>query len=199
MSTQSIGTFLKDHLWFVIAIAILLILTLYFGISKGAQARKHNRELENMRQQYENQFAAALAKESKDQLTLMLTTFVWAVRGSMLRENLDEVNQYLIELVKEDEINEIVLAGDEGQILLATNKKNEGQPFGNFYSQELLTKEQVYFKLSEDKQDYYIVAPVLSLNRRLGTLFMKYNPERLNWDVAKEPTPGKVNVTPTGN
>lgn len=175
-SKTALKSHVLEHKWFYLIILLLLIFCAYLYISKSISDKHHAEELVNTRENYEQQLQVALDDHARRQLSLMMKTFVWAVRSSMLRNNLDEVDQYFIQLVQEEGIHEIVLANENGEILVATNKKHEGQLFSEHYPSDLLKPDDVVF--DHQGQYYYVAAPVLSLNTRLGTLFVVYEEKK---------------------
>ena len=171
---------LKTYKWFFLVAGLLFGTNIYFYFSKKSADKSHATELLQTKQKYAQKADAYISMNAKQQLTLMMKTFVWAVRSAMIRDNLDEVNQYFSGLIKEEKMKEIVLAGQKGEILVSTNKKHEGQPFANYYPVEMLQVSDVFFK--EDSSGYQIATPVLSLNTKLGTLFILYSNEKLQWE-----------------
>lgn len=169
---------LKANKWLYLVIGILLVTTLYFFFSKNMAASRHAEELVGTKEHFEEQAQQLITKNAKEQLSLMQKTFVWAVRSALIRDNLDEVNQYFNELIKEEDVKEIVLAGRQGEILVSTNKKHEGKPFTDFYPEVMLQISDVYFEA--DSSFYKVAAPVLSLNTKLGTLFVLYHVEGIH-------------------
>lgn len=140
----------------------------------------------NLRQNMENQRTvlaerAQLIMDNKtnDLLNLMAVPFVWAVRREMIRENYDQINEYLTQFVKNREIKRIVVVDTNSIIVAATDKKQEGKPFSTYYQQEYL--ERIDINIANDSEgNIQIVAPIMGLNRRIGTLLMTYVPEQLN-------------------
>ncbi len=165
---------LRSNRWFWAAIGVLVLANLYFMISKGVVRQRLEKEKVQLEEEHRQELRLALSTSARRQLSLMMKTFVWAVRSSMLRDNLDEVDQYFLELIKEKQIAEIVLADRQGRILVSTNKKHEGQAFADLYPPEMLAVEEVTFRPALDQTRYFVSAPVLSLNTRLGTLFLVY-------------------------
>ncbi len=188
---------LSENKWFYIVLLLMFILAGYLFISKMIQAKQHAQELEQTKTRYEEEVNKALLVNAERQLTLMMKTFVWAVRSSMLRDNLDEVDQYFVQLIQEKKITDIVLADSQGNILVATNKKYEGQPFANFYPAEVLMHDDVHFSQSGDK--FYISAPVMSLNTRLGTLLVVYEADRVHLDQPHDLHQGQVDTLQGNN
>lgn len=176
-SKSAFKSHLSSNKWFYSVILILVLLAITLLILKTIDKKHHAQELAQTKERYTVQMREALDLNARRQLSLMMKTFVWAVRSSMLRSNLDEVDQYFIQLVQEEHIHEIVLADENGVILVATNKKHEGQSFSEHYPASLLRPEDVYFE--HHGEYYYVSAPVLSLNTRLGTLFIVYEEEKV--------------------
>ncbi len=96
---------------------------------------------------------------------------VWAVRSALIRKNDDEIAQYFYELVQEEAIREVLLVNIDGQVTVSTNKKNENQPFKNIYPQANLGVNKVTFVAKE--KTFQMIAPVLALDQKLGTLFIE--------------------------
>ncbi len=173
---KTLKSYLLEYKWFYLSILLLGVLCGYLFISKALASKRHTTELVKTKEEYTHQLRVALDESARRQLTLMMKTFVWAVRSSMLRNNLDEVDQYFFQLVQEEGVHEIVLANENGEILVATNKKYEGQAFTEYYPASLLKPDDVLFEHQDSL--YYVAAPVLSLNTRLGTLLVVYEEKK---------------------
>ncbi len=58
----------------------------------------------------------------------VIETLTWAVKSEMTRDNLEQVNTHFIQLIKEPSNQSIQLVDvNSGEVLLATNKKDEGE------------------------------------------------------------------------
>ncbi len=120
----------------------------------------------------------------RQQLTLGLTTFSWAVRNALLQNKPGEVNEYFNTLVQRQGIKEILLVDTAGKVTLSTNKKNQGLPYAGRFPAYLLEQTAVYFS---GKVPYELSIPITAPNRRLGTLVMFYQPQAVLPDVAVTP------------
>ncbi len=180
--TKIIAHLKTDKLFYSI-IGFLVLLTVYAFISKGMAASRHANALVETKHHYQVQAQLAVAQNAKAQLSLLQKTFVWAVRSALIRGNLDEVNQYFNEFIKEENVKEVVLAGQRGEILVSTNKKHEGKPFIEYYPEIMLQTGDVYFQ--EDSAGYMVASPVLSLNTKLGTLFVTYHADNISFDAGE--------------
>ncbi len=102
----------------------------------------------------------------------------WAVRGELIRNNLDQIDQYLTELVKTKDTERVVLISDEGKLLVSTDKRLENEDASELYSKEILSQPVITVKSDVDNRKLLIV-PVMGLNKRLGTIIVSYNPPPL--------------------
>ncbi|WP_332369351.1 hypothetical protein [Spirosoma telluris] len=70
-------------------------------------------------------------------------------------------------------MQEMLLVDAKGVVTISTNKKNQGILFANRFPGYLLQQQAIYFN---NKTPYELSAPVMSTNKRLGTLVMFYKP-----------------------
>ncbi|SFM68920.1 hypothetical protein [Nitrosomonas communis] len=97
----------------------------------------------------------------------------WAVRGELIRNNLDQVSQYLNELVKMKDTERVVLISDDGKLLVSTDKKLEEAEGKDLYPAEVLQKRKITM-LSDVNGKKVLVVPVMGLNSRLATVVVSY-------------------------
>lgn len=128
---------------------------------------------------------AALVEKSQQVLSgqtrhfLRMTTvpLIWAVRKEMLQDNYGQINEYLTSFVRERNVQQILLVKADGVIAVATDKKIEGSPASSFYPAPTFENNDI--DIVEDKDGHLqVVAPVMGLNARLGTLILIYKPEK---------------------
>ena len=116
-----------------------------------------------------------LAEQNRSSLRLVAIPLVWVVRSEMMRGSFDQLNQYLAQFVKEPNMKEIIVARLDGRIVAATNKKREGTPVASAFPVDMLRVEAITVTTLENG-DLLVVAPVLGLNARLGTLILVASP-----------------------
>lgn len=102
----------------------------------------------------------------------------WAVRGELIRSNLDQIDQYLSELVKMKDTERVVLVSDEGKLLVSTDKKLITEEASNLYPKDILNLQTITVK-SDVGGKKLLVVPVMGLNKRLATIIISYNPPSL--------------------
>ncbi|MDV6343341.1 hypothetical protein [Nitrosomonas sp. Is37] len=102
----------------------------------------------------------------------------WAVRGELIRNNLDQVSQYLNELVKMKDTERVVLISDDGKLLVSTDKKLEETEGKELYPAEVLQKRKITM-ISDVNGKKLLVVPVMGLNSRLATVVVSYKQSAL--------------------
>jgi len=109
-------------------------------------------------------------------LKLVCKPLVWSVRSEMLRGNLEQVDLLITDLVKEKNFLYIHLIDPDGNVMLSTNKKMEGQPIDNGEIEEAMLADSTVV-LNEADRVITVVAPVMGFDKRLSTLVLSYQPE----------------------
>ncbi|OFX28063.1 MAG: hypothetical protein A2033_05910 [Bacteroidetes bacterium GWA2_31_9] len=102
-------------------------------------------------------------------ITGMETTtkvFSWAIRSEMTRENIEQVNQFFLEFIKEPNIKKIQLINPhDSMIMISTDKKDEFTITSD--SKILKTNSQNVY---EYEFNYLIYTPIMGLNKKIGIL-----------------------------
>ena len=87
----------------------------------------------------------------------------------------DQINLYLNQFVKEQNMKEIVVAKPDGAIVVATNKKFEGKPVTDIFPASVL-QEDTLTVTSLENGDIMVASPVMGLSTKLGVLILLYTP-----------------------
>jgi hypothetical protein len=172
----------KLPLWVSLLLVLLVIVAFVW---KQAAVSQVDKRMQEQAQQFETEKAAirtqaadALAKNSDAAHQLLGTALSWAIRGELIRNNLDQIDQYFAELVKVERIKLAVLSNQDGKILVSSDKKYQDGEFGQAFPAELLNEAQVAIHPGPDGSKL-IVMPIMGLNSRLGTAVVSYMPEQL--------------------
>lgn len=173
----------KLPLWVSLLLIVLLVVVFIWSrVSIGAAEARLESERQEMTRQFESDRAALLARledftarQDDDAQRRFGTALAWAVRGELIRNNLDQVDQFFNEMVRMERVERVVLAAQDGKILLSTDKRWQGGDFSALYPAELLGTPQVsVLPGAEGKKR--VVVPVMGLSSRLGTVVMDYTP-----------------------
>ncbi len=119
--------------------------------------------------------AEAMGEQARAGMRLAALPLVWAVRSEMMRGNIEQVNEYLNQFVREPNMKELAVAAADGRIVAATDKRREGAPAAEVYPPDALKADTVTAAVQKDG-NILVAAPVMGLNARLGTLVMIASP-----------------------
>ena len=172
MSTQSPGRARMIE----IVVVLVLMVSLYFW-KVFAVRGVENRMGEQLAGLADN-CSTAIGEQNAELLRLSGIPLAWAVRAELLRDNTGKVHDYLARFVKEAPVRRIIYADASGTIIAATDKKLEGTAAADLHGGPLLQIAEVRVVDREGK-DVLLVAPVLGLDSRLGTLVVEYSREAL--------------------
>jgi len=97
----------------------------------------------------------------------------WAVRGELIRHNIDQIDQYLSEIVKMKDTERVVLIADDGQLLVSTDKRLEETKGVELFPKEILGLQKITIKSDVDGKKILVV-PVMGLNKKIATIVVSY-------------------------
>lgn len=160
---KSILDTLASH-WRLIGV-LLLVLAL------GVTYLWKNVAVSMAKAQVTSQAAAAIAAQNKSCLRLAAVPLVWTVRSEMLRGNYDQINQYLAQFVREPNMKEVLVAGADGRVVAATDKKREGAMVAELFPPEVPKVDTITVTTRPDGR-LLVAAPIMGLNDRLGVLIL---------------------------
>jgi hypothetical protein len=118
--------------------------------------------------------AGQAADEANAKLVgLVAVTLEWAVRAELVREDVRDVEEYMLHLAKRPGIRRVLVARRDGLVIAATDKKLRNQKL-----------DRVVEGLPPESSDIHsahaggrllrLVVPVMGLESRLGTLVLEY-------------------------
>jgi hypothetical protein len=152
----------------IVITALVLLGALWIWKALEVRSVRNEAEAENERVR---QTAANIITQSRtEQLRLLAKPFVWAVRAEMLRGNMDQVNLYLQDMVRERNFQRIEVADSRGVVIASTDKKNEGKPLADTGR---LSVDTIVVNTLGDSA-WTISSPIMGLDSRLGTLVIDY-------------------------
>jgi hypothetical protein len=155
----------------VAAIGIAIIGWLY--VSKGIAVRQAQETVAAQRAEWNRQAEARQAEMVKRSLNQFGVPLAWAIRREMMGGNLDQVDQYVTDLVKLEGVEGVTVAQADGSVAVASDRRHLGAAFGSLYAERYLTEEQITAEETAPGQ-WLLVVPVMGLNARLGTVAIDY-------------------------
>ena len=176
------GFWHRYRLLIVIAvIAVAVIGWLY--VSKGMAVKQVEEAAAAQRAHLVKQVAAQQAETVKQSLTMFSVPLAWAIRREMMADSMDQVDQYVTDLVKQKGFERVVVAKADGAVAVASDRKHLGAAFSSLYAERYLTADQI--SVAETAPGKWLaVVPIMGLTGRLGTVAVEYQ-------VQPSTTPGQ--------
>jgi C4-dicarboxylate-specific signal transduction histidine kinase len=172
----------KKYLY-IIAIFVVLLLGMYLW--KVIAVNNVQKKIEAQRIEVIEKSQQIIAEKTRYFLRLTTTPLVWAIRKEILKENYEQINEYLSLFVKESQIKQILVVKSDGMVVAATDKKLEGFSFPSQYPKEYLEKNAIF--ITDDKDGrIVIISPIMGLSKKLGTFLMTYEPEKINIEMTQQ-------------
>lgn len=158
-------TFISRHTGVFVLLCLLIAVVIAAFIRIKLLEHSFNKQQEALRVRYENKVDSLL---QADRLTTA-KVFSWAVRGELIRDNRDQINQYFMNFVKESGVKKIKLIDPvSAKAIISTDKKDEGLVFAD---PTIFTEEIAVHHLDSVTQ---IISPVMGLNKKIGILVIEY-------------------------
>lgn len=162
---SKIWNFIKRHKTFSALLLVIIVLLAWAFIKMAIMESDFNDEKAQIVSNYEMK----LDNLNSERLKLTASTFSWAIRGELLRENKEQINQYFNEFIKNPDIVKLQLINSETSIVeLSTDKKDIGNKVTTFNSLQSQT-------VVSDSTEFQIVTPINGLNKKLGIFVMQVN------------------------
>ncbi len=166
-----------------VAVAIITPVVIYFVMD--AKISRLQREQQKEIAAVQGQAAEMVRQVNEINLQHMAKVFSWAIRAEAMRNNAEQMNQMVTELVKIDEYQKVVLLAENGSVVISSDKKYEGEGLSESFYQSVIGSNEV--KIYPQKNgDLFVSAPVFGIDTRLGTVVIAYKPSALEFP----PLPG---------
>lgn len=171
----------KKHLY-VIGVLVVLVFIIYLW--KNVAVKNVREQMEAQQIQLIEKSQQVMTEKTRYFLRLTTTTFVWAIRKEMLRENYEQINEYLNQFVKEPHIKQVLVVKSDGTVAVATDKKLEGVAISSLYPNELIEKNEI--EITDDQNgNMLILSPIMGFNKKLGMFLMVYEPGKITIEATQ--------------
>jgi hypothetical protein len=161
---------------FFLGVIVLLVIALAVVYGwKVLAVRGASEALEVELARLTEQTRGALVDQTREMLMLSAVPLSWSVRTEMIKENYDQIDDYMQRFVKEPHVNLVVLVNHEGSVQIATDKKLEGQAAHTVFPPGVLEVSRATVIEPEDSGEILAAVPILSYDARLGTLVVVYS------------------------
>ena len=117
-----------------------------------------------------------LDQNNREMLTALSKPLIWSIRAEMLKGNLEQVNIYVKDIVKEKNFQVLQIIDPDGKVILSTNKKVEGKNANILYDSTMLSADAI--KIYHTDNNLLIMsAPIMGYDKKLGVLVIEYKPD----------------------
>jgi hypothetical protein len=160
----------------LIGLMVVVIAWKFIAVSKVESDM--NKKLENERviiTQQAREYADLQYIREEERFGQVLS---WAVRGELIRNNIDQIDQYLSEIVKMKDTERVVLINDEGQLLVSTDKRLEETKGTEIFPKEILNLQKITVKSDVDNKKLLVI-PIMGLNKKIATVVVSYKLSKL--------------------
>lgn len=157
----------------IIVAAVGIAIIGWLAVSKGMAVKNAEEAAATQRAEIVKKAEARHAETVKQSLTMFSVPLGWSIRREMMADNMDQVDQYVTDLVKQKGFERMVVAKADGSVAVASDRKNLGSPFGSLYAEHYLTADQISVEETSPGK-WLVIVPILGLNARLGTLAIEY-------------------------
>jgi hypothetical protein len=173
MQDAGLAGFWKRYRLPLIVAVIGVLAVAWLALSKGMAVKQAEDAAAAERAALLNQVAAERTGMARQLLTSFSLPLAWAVRREMMAGNLDQVDQYVTELVRQPGFEQVVVAQPDGKIVVASDRKNQGKAFASLYDKRYLAADRISLQETAPGK-WLVVVPILGLNARLGTVAIAY-------------------------
>ncbi len=108
----------------LVAAAIVVILFAALWIWKAVEIKNLKQENEKKESLLRQKATELLSRSDSRYLKLLAKPYVWAIRTEMMKGNIEAVNLYANDMVKEKNFQTITVVDDKGMVISSTNRKN---------------------------------------------------------------------------
>ncbi len=157
----------KNPVFTTIVISLVVVAGVYFW--QDFQARREQSRIIESASSY-------IEQSNQEMLRLISRPLVWSIRAELLRDNHEQIGLLISDLVKEKYFLSIFVVNPEGEIIISTNKRQEGSQASEHVSNQLLTADDTTLLMGEN-HILTLAAPVMGFDKRIGTLVIEYLPE----------------------
>lgn len=166
----------------LVAALAVVILFASLWIWKSVEINHLKKDSERRQQALKQRADEVLMQADMKYMKLIAKPYVWAVRTEMMKGNIDAVNLYANDMVKEKNFQSIMVADDKGVIVSSTDKKLEGKSFSSVGKNAYLTTDStIVDKVNENT--LAVSSPIMGFNKRVGTLVFNYTIEKADLSV----------------
>ena len=124
----------------------------------------------------ESQIQDAAVARVSELLELFSVPLAWSMRTEAIQEDYDQIEEYMLQLIKQPSVRGVAFVGDDGNVRIATDRKMQNRPGEQLFG-DLTTSDQTELRTVDD--ELRLMVPVLGYNVSLGSLVVTFSREAL--------------------
>ncbi|MDX1651574.1 MAG: hypothetical protein R3277_03715 [Brumimicrobium sp.] len=157
--------FWKKHFVSLFLFLLIIVGTVWALIERNQMIKEHKTEITTLKSIHQKEMDSMVLEKAK----LLTSTLALAVRSELIDENKDQVDQYFIQVIKNPQVEKIMLVDQtSGEVMISTNRKDLQTKYTN---SKLLKAKDV---ITEIEDNFITTAsPVMGLNTQLALLVVK--------------------------
>ena len=179
--SKSGGMRLERKIMLGLVAALVIVVVGMYGWKVAAVNAVENRLAQVEAQQAEaraqiiNQAKQLEDARVEEALRLFSIPFAWAIRRELMAGNVNQVDQYLGQLVQIRGFESAVLAQPDGKVIVASDRKKLVEPFSSLYPDVDLNTNEIKLEKAGNGT-FRAIIPILGLNKQLGVVVVEYVP-----------------------
>jgi hypothetical protein len=181
-------THFKNHIWYILASVLLSIGLVWLTISSfGAKTEFDATLLEKQNQltELETNHKIILDSLQKTRVEQISTIFSWSVRGELMRENLEQVDQLFRKFIKESSVRRVeLIEATTKKIVMSSDRKTENEEIPS--DDPLWNLSEV--EVRDNGDEILVLVPLMDMTRKLGVLRIAYTKNSLTQTATEEVT-----------
>lgn len=173
--TQKAPFFSSTKNKILVTAVVIIVLFAVLWAWKAIEIKKLKKDHVNRETLLKQQATDLLGNADHRYLKLLAKPYVWAIRTEMMKGNIEAVNLYANDMVKEKHFQTITVVDEKGLVVSSTDKKLEGKVYSSIANATSLTTDSTFVtKAGNDVLN--VTSPVMGFNERIGTLIFSYLP-----------------------
>ena len=184
----------RKLLFIAVGVFLVILAGMFFWkeFSLFRLERKIERELEAERAElahYESRLRDSAVAQATQMLDLFSVPLAWAVRVEAIKGDQDQIEEYMLQLIKQPSVKGAAFVGSDGRIQLATDRKLQGADATAQFGDLIAPDETV---LREVSNELRLMIPIRGVNERLGSFVVLFSrsallpTERTEGDIPRQ-------------
>ncbi len=171
---MSFVTHIKNHIWYLLVSILLFVglvwLTISFFSAKTDYDTSFLEQQSNFNQ-IEANHKIVLDSIQKTRVEQISTIFSWSVRGELMRENLEQIDQLFRKFIKESGVRRVELIDETTRkVTISSDRKTENEEIAA--DNPLWNLSEIEIQDNED--EILVLVPLMDLTKKLGVLRIAY-------------------------